>query len=91
MIHRQGSLIVAGCKSNQSKFYPRIADRTGNKYGKRPDARDQILENLALVEPLLRATATVEIDASAPLAEVVQTLEELAVGSRPPRTPGCGV
>jgi dephospho-CoA kinase len=89
-----GSLFVAGCKSNQGRFYPqfdhiallsaptrvllaRIAARTGNSYGKRPGERDLVLHHLATIEPLLRATATVEIDASAPIDEVVRQLEEL--------------
>jgi hypothetical protein len=54
-----------------------IAVRTSNPYGKRPEDRDAILEHLALVEPQLRATATVEIDASASIEQVVQRLEEL--------------
>jgi RNase adaptor protein for sRNA GlmZ degradation len=89
-----GHLFVAGCKSNQGKFYPqfdhiallsapadvllaRIAARTSNPYGKLPAERAQILRDLAEVEPLLRATATVEIDASSPLAQVVRRLEDL--------------
>jgi hypothetical protein len=44
---------------------------------KRPGERDLILHHLANIEPPLRATATVEIDASAPVAEVVRQLEEL--------------
>lgn len=35
------------------------------------------LQYLAEVEPLLRATATIEIDANAPLSEVVRRLEGL--------------
>jgi dephospho-CoA kinase len=92
--HHGGKLFVAGCKSNQGKFYPqfdhvvllsapadvllaRIAARTGNPYGKRPEERAAILEHLAVVEPRLRATATVEIDASAPIGEVVEQIERL--------------
>lgn len=92
--HRDGSLFVAGCKTNQGRFYPlfdhivllsapaevllaRIAERSDNPYGKRPEERALILEHLAVVEPLLRATATLEIDATAPLAEVLRRLEEL--------------
>ena len=92
--HRSGSLFVAGCKSNQGRFYPqfdhiallsapaeillaRIAARTDNPYGKTSAERELILRHLAEVEPLLRATATVEIDASAPILEVVRRLEEL--------------
>jgi dephospho-CoA kinase len=93
--HTTGSLFVAGCKSNQGRFYPRfdhivllrapadvllarIATRTNNPYGKRPGERNAILDHLAYVEPQLRASATLEIDASAPIDKVVQQLEELA-------------
>ncbi|MFI6734878.1 AAA family ATPase [Nonomuraea sp. NPDC050451] len=93
--HREGALFVAGCKSNQGRFYPqfdhvvllsapaeimlaRIATRTNNPFGKRPEEREAILRDLANVEPLLRATSTAEIDASAPIDKVVQQLEELA-------------
>jgi len=44
----------------------------------RPAERAEILDYLDTVEPLLRATATLEIDASAPLAEVVGRLLVLA-------------
>jgi shikimate kinase len=90
--HRDGYLFVAGCKTNQGKFYPqfdhiallsapapvllgRISARTSNPYGKRPEERALILRYLAEVEPLLRASATIEIDASAPLAQVAAQLE----------------
>ncbi len=56
----------------------RIAARSTNSYGKLPAERAEVLRNLAEVEPLLRAGATAEIDASAPLAEVVRRLEALA-------------
>jgi dephospho-CoA kinase len=92
--HRAGHLFVAGCKTNQGRFYPlfdhivlltapadvilaRIQARTNNPYGKRPEERATILEHLAAVEPLLRATATAEIDATAPIEQVVDQLEEL--------------
>ncbi|PGH43660.1 shikimate kinase [Micromonospora sediminicola] len=95
--HRAGHLFVAGCRSNQGRFYPsfdhvvllsapaevlltRIADRTDNPYGKRAEERAEILRNLAEVEPLLRATATAEVDASAPVESVVGHLERLAGG-----------
>ncbi len=93
--HGHGNLFVAGCKSNQGKFYPlfdhvvllsapadvlleRIAVRTNNPYGKTTGERARILHDLVLVEPLLRAGATTEIDASQPLADVVRRLQELA-------------
>ena len=92
--HRQGTLFVAGCKSNQGRFYAqfdhvallsapadvlfaRIAARNNNPYGKKPEDRDRILQHLAEIEPRLRATATIEIDASAPIFQVVDQLEEL--------------
>jgi dephospho-CoA kinase len=55
----------------------RIAARTSNPYGKHPGERAQILQYLTEVEPLLRATATIEIDATAPLSQVVRQLENL--------------
>jgi shikimate kinase len=92
--HRSGSLFVAGCKTNQGRFYrefdhvallsapfdllfARIAERTDNPYGKTAAQRAMIRHYIAEVEPLLRASATIEIDASAPLEEVVSQLEEL--------------
>jgi dephospho-CoA kinase len=93
--HREGRLFVAGCKTNQGRFYDRfdhvvllsapadvllarIAARTNNPYGHHPQERANILRDLAEVEPLLRATATIEIDASAPIATVVGELEALS-------------
>jgi dephospho-CoA kinase len=55
----------------------RIEARTDNPYGKSPAERAEILANLAEVEPLLRATSTAEIDASAPVEDVVRELERL--------------
>jgi dephospho-CoA kinase len=52
----------------------RIAERSTNVYGKSQEERELILEHLATVEPLLRATCTHEIDASRPLDEVVAEL-----------------
>ena len=92
---RDGTLFIAGCKSNQGVFYPRfdqvvllsapadvllarIDARDNNPSGKRPEERELVLHHLAEVEPLLRATATVEIDASAPIATVVEQLAALA-------------
>lgn len=59
----------------------RIETRTTNSYGKRADERELILEHLAEVEPLLRRTCTHEIDASQPLASVV---DQLAAFGREP-------
>jgi broad-specificity NMP kinase len=59
-------------------LFARIAARTNNPYGKTLEERDSILHHLSVVEPLLRASSTVEIDASMPIADVVRELEELA-------------
>ncbi|QLQ39096.1 AAA family ATPase [Micromonospora robiginosa] len=56
----------------------RVAARSDNPYGKRAEERAEILRNLAEIEPLLRATATAEIDACAPVEAVVGHLERLA-------------
>jgi dephospho-CoA kinase len=58
----------------------RVDRRTTNDYGKTQRERDLILAHLETVEPLLRATATHELDASRPLAEVVDDL--VAIVSR---------
>lgn len=93
--HEHGYLFVAGCKTNQGKFYryfdhivllsapaevllARIRARHNNPYGKRSEEQTLILHYLAEIEPRLRATATMEIDASAPISCVVQQLEALA-------------
>jgi dephospho-CoA kinase len=62
----------------------RVAGRDTNDYGKSDEQRAFILEDLAAVEPLLRARATAEIDTRASLAEVADRLESIAceVGRR---------
>jgi len=52
----------------------RLARRTTNDYGKSPEERDLILNHLAEIEPLLRATCTHELDATCPLEELVEEL-----------------
>jgi len=59
----------------------RVARRTTNNYGKTPLERAMILDDLARVEPLLRASCTHELDASRPLDQVVADL--IAIVSRP--------
>jgi hypothetical protein len=56
----------------------RVETRTTNPFGKRPEEMERILDNLAHVEPLLRNIATHEIDASAPLAGVVDEIVAVA-------------
>ena len=52
----------------------RLARRTNNPYGKRPEEAAEVLAYKATVEPLLRKSATIEIDTSRPLADVVEAL-----------------
>ena len=81
-------LFVAGCASNQGKFYEhfdliillsapsplmieRVAQRQDNPFGHSSDQRQQILSDLAEVEPLLRSGAHVEIRTDRPVDEIV--------------------
>ena len=61
----------------------RVAGRSTNVFGKTDSEREQILSDLAAVEPLLRRGATAEIDTRAPLAEVVDALERIASETTP--------
>ncbi|HUZ84585.1 MAG TPA: AAA family ATPase [Gaiellales bacterium] len=56
----------------------RVARRATSEFGKSEAERDRILDDLANVEPLLRAGATAEIDTRAPLDQVVDALESIA-------------
>jgi dephospho-CoA kinase len=58
----------------------RLATRTANAYGKRPEEVARTLELMESVEPRLRRVAGHEIDTSAPLDEVVATLLRIAQG-----------
>lgn len=49
----------------------RLATRTTNPYGKRPEEIEQVLKFKRTVEPKLRNAATAEIDTAIPLDEVV--------------------
>jgi shikimate kinase len=56
----------------------RIARRDGNPYGKSDEERALVVHHVATVEPLLRRTATHVVDATAPVAAVVERLEAIA-------------
>jgi dephospho-CoA kinase len=56
----------------------RIATRSTNAFGKGPRERQRILADLEAVEPLLRATSTVEIVTTIPVTEVVDAIESVA-------------
>ena len=81
----------------------RIATRSTNPFGKGAQERQRILEDLAAVEPLLRATSTVEIVTTIPMTKVVDAIESVtrradgrsAARSTPPNAypkgrPACG-
>ena len=55
----------------------RIDSRTTNPYGKTTEERTLILNDLAEVEPLLRAICTHEIDTAHPIGDVVARLVEI--------------
>lgn len=49
----------------------RLAKRTNNAFGRDPDELARVLWDIQTIEPLLRRGATLEIDTSIPVAEVV--------------------
>lgn len=52
----------------------RLISRTNNPYGKDPSEAARILDEKETIEPLLRQTATVEIDSSAPIEQVLAVI-----------------
>jgi shikimate kinase len=61
-----------------SLLVERLAARTNNAYGKRPDEAARVQGLVESVEPLLRRAASHEIDTSAPLENVVAAIIRLA-------------
>ncbi|MBV8719495.1 MAG: shikimate kinase [Chloroflexi bacterium] len=55
----------------------RLANRTTNPYGRRPEELERCLRLKQTVEPQLRKAATVEVDTSTPLDEVVSVIVRL--------------
>lgn len=55
----------------------RLATRTTNPYGKHPDELARILEHIRTVEPLLRRSASLEVDTSASVEQVIETILSL--------------
>lgn len=52
----------------------RLATRTTNRYGKDPGELAEVLRNTQDIEPLLRGGASLEVDTSAPLDQVIATI-----------------
>ncbi len=59
----------------------RLEQRTNNPFGKQPDERQQILSDIATIEPLLRQAATHVIDTTCRVSEVADLLVDIALTS----------
>jgi shikimate kinase len=57
-----------------SVLVERLTMRTNNPYGSKPEEVAETLRFVESVEPLLRKAATLEVDTTAPLGEVVRTV-----------------
>jgi hypothetical protein len=55
----------------------RLATRTSNPYGKAPEERRRVLDDLHTVEPRLRRIADHEIRTTMPVEDVVATILRL--------------
>jgi dephospho-CoA kinase len=55
----------------------RVSSRTTNPYGQTADERAEIARYVQTVEPLLRRTATIELDGQASIDELAGAVEEL--------------
>jgi hypothetical protein len=60
----------------------RLTSRTNNPYGSRPAEIAEVLGYKSTIEPLLRKTATDEVNTSIPLAQVVTKVLEIATKPR---------
>jgi dephospho-CoA kinase len=60
-----------------SVLLDRVRRRTGNPYGESEEERAEIEHYTRTVEPLLRAGATLELDARRPVAELADAIERL--------------
>lgn len=62
----------------------RVRTRTNNPYGKSADQQDDIARYVAEVEPLLRRTATLELDGMLPVPDLTDRIEQCLRCSRRP-------
>jgi dephospho-CoA kinase len=58
----------------QEVMTERLTTRTNNPYGKDPSEAAQILEQKNTIEPMLRQAATVEVDTSGPVDQVLEVI-----------------
>jgi shikimate kinase len=90
-------VFIGGCSEEQVQFawdvkvlltvpqevmLDRLRTRTGNSYGRSPTEQEQVLADLADVEPLLRDSADLIIDTTVPLSSVVDQVLAAADGAR---------
>jgi shikimate kinase len=59
-------------------LFERLRTRTTNPFGKSADERARIADDIAQIEPLLRAAATHELDTTRPLSETADALVAIA-------------
>jgi shikimate kinase len=59
----------------------RVSRRESNPYGKTPEQRAEIARYVDTVEPLLRRTATLELDGRRPASELADVIEGLVTRS----------
>ncbi len=95
--HRAGRLFVSGCVANQGALYDRfdavvllsapaevilarVVERA-NPFGSRAGDLAKIASDLTQFEPLLRAGVDREIVTTAPVAEIVAALEQVAAAA----------
>ena len=64
-----------------SVLLERLSSRVTNTYGKDPIERARVLRHVETVEPLLRRAATMEVDTSTALDQVVETILDAVQGS----------
>jgi dephospho-CoA kinase len=96
--HRSGWLFVAGCVANQGQVHDRFdavvllsapldvvlsrVRQRENPYGSTAEDRDRIADDLASVEPRLRAGADAEVVSTVPVPDVADALERIAATGR---------
>ncbi|MEO5920213.1 MAG: AAA family ATPase [Pseudolysinimonas sp.] len=87
-------VFLAGCVSNQGEFpfdavvllaapeaviLRRVEERTNNSYGSTPEDRAEISRNLRDVEPLLRRTCDIELDATRSISDLADDVEAMGL------------
>jgi hypothetical protein len=66
----------------------RVRRRTANPYGRTAEQQAEIVRYVTEVEPLIRSTATRELDATRPVAVLADEVEALLTDRSRPTSPG---